>query len=85
MDFILEIIITIIFEGTLELTTSKRVPLLVRVIAAVLLLSFYIGLVGILFYIGLKHKSWVVIGCAVFVFALVAIVAIKKYHEMKRH
>ena len=35
-----KIIMTIIFEGTLELTTCKKVPLLVRVIAAVLLLSF---------------------------------------------
>lgn len=70
-----EIIVEIIFDGTLELVTAKKIPMFVRVLAAGLLLAFYIGFGGLLVYIGIKNNSIVVTGCAVVLLVAVWIMA----------
>lgn len=84
MDFIMEIVIGIIFEGALEVTTAKKVPMFIRVLVAVVLLTFYIGFGGIFVYIGIVNKSGVAAGCGVFLLVIVAVVVVRKYKEMKR-
>ncbi len=83
MDLIMEILLELIFEGTLEMVTSKKIPMFIRLLAAVLLLAFYIGFGGVLIYIGIKHKSIVVIICAVVLLLVVWIVTVKKYKEIR--
>lgn len=84
MEFIMEILIEIIFEGALESITEKKIPMFFRVMAAVFLLAVYIGLGGILLYIGIINKSGIVIGIAIGLLLLVAVVAVRKYKEIKR-
>lgn len=84
MDFILEFLMTLILEGSLEALIEKKIPIFVRVVMAILLLGFYLGFVGILFYIGIKDSSGIIIGIAVFVGLLTAGAAVKKYKEIKR-
>ena len=82
MDLIMEILLELIFEGTLEMVTSKKIPMFIRLLAAVLLLAFYIGFGGVLIYIGIKHKSIVVIICAVVLLLVVWIVIVYYYMEL---
>lgn len=44
MEFLVELIFDIIFEGSLELGTSRKVPMPVRIIAGMVLLAIYGGL-----------------------------------------
>lgn len=84
MEILIEIIFEIIFDGALELTTKKKVPMFFRVLAAVILLAFYIGLGGILIYVGIINKSGIVVAIAVLLLLVVAYVTVKKYKEIKR-
>lgn len=82
-DIILEFIMTIIFEGSMEAVTEKKIPMVIRVLLAVFLLVFYIGFVGIFFYIGVKHKNGIMKGIAVFLGVIIAALVIKTYKEIK--
>ena len=84
IEFIFDILFSVLFEGMLEAITAKKLPLIIRIAAAIFLLAFYLGFCGILLYIGIVHKSGIVSGCAVFLFLVVACVVIKKYKEIKR-
>lgn len=87
MDFIIEtlveMVVEIIFDGTLELVTAKRIPMFIRVFVAGLLLAFYIGFGGILIYIGIKNNSMVVTVCAVVLMVVAWVVAVRKYKEIR--
>ncbi|MDE7298293.1 MAG: hypothetical protein K2N94_05630 [Lachnospiraceae bacterium] len=84
MDFIIEFVLTIILEGTMEAVGEKRLPMYVRVIAALLLLVLYFGLGGLLMYEGIKNRSGLIIGIAVFVLVIFAWAVVSKYREIKK-
>lgn len=53
MEEIFEIIFEIIIEGTVELAKSRRVPLPLRILAAVLVVGLYGGLILLIVWAGL--------------------------------
>lgn len=77
MEFIMELLMEIIFEGAVESITERKIPVFFRVLIAVILLSFYLGLVGILMYIGIRDGSGIMIGVAGFILLAVAVVAVR--------
>lgn len=54
MEFILELIFEIIVEGSFELGTSKKVPWFLRILALLVFVAIYGGLVGIFALIALN-------------------------------
>lgn len=82
MDFILEICMEIILEGAETAVTEKKFPFWFRVTAAVFLLLFYMGFVGLLFYIGIRNESIIITGIAVFILVIIAAAIVKKYKEI---
>lgn len=58
MDDLLELILEIILEGAVEATVSPKVPLPVRIGLALLLGGFFIGLFGLIFWVGLSTGKW---------------------------
>ena len=60
----------IIVEGSLEASFDKKVPLWIRIIAGIILIVVYGGLVGFLIYEGIRSVNWglLVIGIALLVF-----------------
>ena len=52
MEFVLEILFEIIIEGCLEVWSEKKVPMPLRILGALLFLVFYLGISGVLIYIG---------------------------------
>lgn len=56
MEFLLELIFEIIIEGSLELGTTKKVPMPLRILACALLLIIYGGLITI--FILLTIDAW---------------------------
>lgn len=75
MDMILEFLFEIIIEGSLELVTHKKVPLIIRIFAGILVLAVYGGLIGLCFFFGIQNSQpiLIVIGIIILLFAFLAI------------
>lgn len=52
MEFVFELLFEIIIEGTFDLGTSKKVPMAFRILALILFLALYMGIVGLLLIYG---------------------------------
>ena len=52
MEFLLELLFEIIIEGSIEISSKKTVPIPLRVLPAVIVLSAYFGMGGLLIYMG---------------------------------
>ena len=81
MEFIMEIILDLILEGSVEAASSKKVPLPVRILASVILLAVYGGLIGFLVYIGIHEKIWLVLVLAA---VILIITVLAFYHVYKK-
>ena len=77
MEIIFEILFDFIIEGSMGAVGDKKVPFLLRILAAVLLLAIYGGLVGVLIFIGINEKNWIVLIFGVII-AFIAIGAVWK-------
>ncbi|HCT92817.1 MAG TPA: hypothetical protein DF613_15770 [Lachnospiraceae bacterium] len=83
MELIMEILLEIFVGGASEAVSEKSLPLPVRILAAVLLLAFCAGVVGLLALLAVKSKNWVVTGIAVFMLVCLVVGAVKKYKELR--
>lgn len=50
MEFIIELLFEIILEGSIELGSSKKVPIPLRILATIIILICYFGLGGFFIY-----------------------------------
>lgn len=57
MSDLLEIVLEIVLEGALHGASSSRVPLAVRALLAAVLASLWLGLSGLLLYVGIQSGS----------------------------
>lgn len=85
MDFVLEILFEIILEGCIEITEEKNVPLIFRILCAVILVLVYGGMVGILLYVGISNKSLLLLFIAVFVASIIPIALVYKFKIRKKN
>ena len=53
MDFLIELLFELVFEGSLELSQSSKAPKLVRYVFIIIIVLFYLTVLGIVFYAGL--------------------------------
>lgn len=54
MELILEFVFELIFEGTIDLSVNKKVPWPLRMLACLILLVVYGGLLSLLGYVGVS-------------------------------
>lgn len=85
MDFVLEFLFEIILEGCLEITEEKKVPLILRILCAVILVIVYGGMVGILLYVGISNQSLLLLFIAVFVASIIPIAFVYKFKKIKKN
>ena len=52
MEFIFELLFEIIVEGSIELSTHRKVPMIIRILALLLFLGIYGSLIVVLFLVG---------------------------------
>ena len=57
MSDLLEIVLEIVLEGALHGASSRRVPLVVRALLAAVLAALWLGLSGLLLYVGMQSGS----------------------------
>jgi len=82
MEIIFDILFELIVEGSIGAVGDKKVPLPLRILAAVFLIVIFGGLVGVLIYIGIDEKNWIIIICGVIV-ALFVIAAV--WQTVRKH
>lgn len=90
MEVLLEFIFEIILEGSVELSTNRKVPTPFRILATLVLLVVYGGLIAIVVMImqecwqeGNMAAFWVVTIIGVGILVMLAYAARKKYKEMR--
>ena len=78
-----EILFEIIVEGSLEASRDKKIPLWIRIIAGIVLIAVYGGLVGFLIYEGIRSMNRIlsVIGIALLVFFVFGFWKVFKKHR----
>ena len=57
MSDLLEIVLEIVLEGALHGAASPRAPLVVRILLAAALAALWLGLSGLLLYVGMQSGS----------------------------
>lgn len=53
MDFIIEFIVELFIEGSVEIGTDKRISKFIRYPLLILVLLFYIAIIGIIVFVGI--------------------------------
>ena len=86
MNVFLEIILNLIIDGYYEAASDRKLPLAVRVIAAILLITVYGGLIGFCFYLGIHDRSWLALAIGILILFVTVpelIRFLKKYKQRK--
>lgn len=86
LDDILEFLLELILDGMVEAAGDKQVPKPVRVVLTVILALFFIGLFGLLIWVGISNESvlMVVLCVALLIAAVIGIYCkVKKLRRKK--
>lgn len=80
---ILEIMMEIIFDGTINSAGIKRVPFLFRILTALMIPLFFISFSVFILYVGISSQNNVLILTGILVFVSSAYLTITKIKEYK--
>lgn len=75
MDFIIELILELLLEGSIELGTSKKISKYIRYPILILLLLFYLAIIGLVLFVGISALSESLIGGIILIVLNVFLVA----------
>lgn len=84
MDFLIELLLDIILEGSIEAVSEKRVPFPVRILLTIVLIVFFVGVFVLLFYLGVKYDLLFITIVTAILFVLFMLGMIKKIKDFKR-
>ena len=86
MEFIFEFLFELIVEGSLEASTDKKVPWPLRILAAVVLIGVYGGLIGFCFCSGIRERSWglIVLGIMILIITVLGVRAVYKKRKYRQ-
>jgi len=85
MDFILELLLDIILDGCIEAAEEKRVPVILRIICAALIILFYCGLVCILLFAAIENKSGLMLFITIFIALIFLFALVYKCREIRKN
>ena len=85
LDDILEFVLEIVIEGMFEATSSSRVPTVVRFLLGAVLGIFYLGLFGLLFAVGVKSGSGLLIVIDLVLFVGLGVIIYRKSKAHQKH
>ena len=90
MEFLFEILLELILEGTMEASQNKKVPKPVRVVLIVLISAFYLSVIGLILFIGVscwktnKIGGLIIITIGSVIFIMAAVKFRKMYLDKTR-
>lgn len=80
----IEFVLEFIFLGTIDSISSKRVPMILRVFGATILVAIYFGLFNLLLIVGINTGNAILIMVAFVVLILVAVIVMSKIRQIKK-
>ena len=88
MDILFEFLFELVFEGMMETAKSKKVPMVIRIIAGVLVSAFFLAVIGVIVLIGIlsfkDNKPFsVIMFILAIIFTIALILKIVKYIKKK--
>lgn len=84
MEYVIEFLFELIFEGCLEAVGEKKVPLIIRILCAAVLLLVFGGIAGILLYTSIVDESGVLLAFTVFFILLIVFTLIYRINKIKK-
>ena len=83
MDVILNLLFDLIVEGSIGAAGDKKVPMPLRILAAVILVIVFGGIIALCIIIGIMNKNWIVIAAGVILAVMVvwAVISTAKKHK----
>jgi len=88
MDFVLDLVVEIIFglfmEGSLEASMNSKVHPVIRFLLLSVIILIYGGLVYLALKLAIEEKSLLALLCAVIITIIVVLAIKKKYDELKK-
>ena len=90
MEFLFEILLELILEGTMTASQNKKVPKAVRVFLIVLISALYLSVIGLILFIGVtcwktnKIGGLIIITIGSVIFIMVAVKFRKMYLDKTR-
>ena len=84
MDFLVETIVEIVFEGCVSILYEKKVPLIIRLIVGFLVCACYVGVIGAIMYVAINNKSIVLFVVAILLTVIVVYAFLKNYRKIKK-
>ena len=84
MELIFELIFEIIVDGSMNAVSDKKIPLILRILAAIVLLIVYGGIVGLCLFWGIHNKSVALIIIGLGVLILFGLGLLKTYKRHRR-
>ena len=84
MNTMIEIVLEFILLGAIDAIPSKRAPIVLRVLLAIILLTIYVGLVLLLLTAGIQSKNAMLVFVACIVFLLITILIFPKLKRIKK-
>lgn len=84
MELIFEIVFEFIVQGSLDAVQDQKVPVIVRILSALILLTVYGGLTALFLSLGIRNKSILLIIIAIGMLAFFAFGFLKIYKKHKR-
>ena len=76
MDFILQLIFELIVDGSVSSLGDKKVPMPLRILAALFLIIVFGGIVALCIFIGIHEKKWIVLAIGILIAVAVIIAAV---------
>lgn len=88
MDILFEFLFELVFEGMMETAKSKKVLMVIRIIAGVLVSAFFLAVIGVIVLIGIlsfkDNKPFsVIMFILAIIFTIALILKIVKYIKKK--
>ena len=88
MDILFEFLFELVFEGMMETAKSKKVLMVIRIIAGVLVSAFFLAVIGVIVLIGILYfkdnKPFsVIMFILAIIFTIALILKIVKYIKKK--
>ena len=83
MEFIFDLIFDLIIDGSFEAATDKKVPMAVRVISAIILIGFFVGIIGFCIFLGIHDRNWITLVIAALILIATLFQALRYYRKYK--
>ncbi len=83
MDIVFDIIFELIVDGSVEAVGNKQVPMAVRVIAAIILLAFFGGIIGFCIFLGIHDRNWITLVLGALIMIVTIYQIIRLYNRYK--